>query len=113
MSTSSLNAASAANDEAKGKSRIFVWKYVVDLETPDPETGRTTEDRQLTLSIPRKYKRFKFSRALASGDVMTGMEIVFGKEQVAELEELEMTDEEFELFMERLGEALGGTTTKN
>jgi hypothetical protein len=100
-------AAKAVRDEATGKPRVFVWNYKV--ETDDGGT----EDRQLELVIPRKYKRFKFARKLASGDVMSALELVFGVEAVSDLEDLEMDDDEFDLFMERLGEALGGTSAKN
>lgn len=101
----SLGAAKAASDEATGKTRIFVWKY----------TDDDGNDQELTLTIPRKYKRFKFSRKLATGDVMGALETVFKnqKDAVAQIEEIEMDDDEFELFMERLGEALGGTSVKN
>lgn len=107
MAESLGRAAKAASDEATGKPRVFVWKYKV--ETDDGET----EDRQLELVIPKKYKRFKFARKLASGDVMSALELVFGVEAVSDLEDLEMDDDEFDLFMERLGEALGGTSAKN
>lgn len=99
----SLGAAKAVSDEAKGKTRIFVWKY----------TDEDGTEREISLVIPKKYKRFKFSRKLATGDVMGALEVVFGKDPVADLEELEMDDDEFEIFMERLGEALGGTSVKN
>jgi hypothetical protein len=112
-----LGAAKAASDEATGKNngRVFVWKYTVELEEPDPETGRTTEDRQFTLPLPRKYKRFKFAKRLATGDIVAALAVIVGQDSPAlvELEELELDDDEFEIFMERLGEAIGGTTAKN
>lgn len=106
MAESLGRAAKAASDEATGKSRVFTWKYTV-------ENDGVTEDRQLELVIPKKYKRFKFARKLASGDVMSALELVFGADAVSDLEDLEMDDDEFDLFMERLGEALGGTSAKN
>lgn len=107
-SRASLGAAKAASDEANGKTggRVFVWKY------KDEETG---EDRQFTLALPRKYKRFKFAKKLATGDIVGALAVIVGPNSPAleELEDLELDDEEFEIFMERLGEAIGGTTAKN
>ncbi len=103
MAQSLGTSAKAASDEAKGKTRIFVWKY----------TDDDGKEQEISLVIPKKYKRFKFSRKLASGDVMAALEVVFGVEAVSEVEEIAMDDEEFEVFMERLGEALAGTSAKN
>lgn len=103
--------AKAASDEAKGKNRIFVWKYSVVVE--DDEGNEKVEDRQLDLIVPRKFKRLKFTRMIASNDIMGALELIFGRDSVRDLEDLDMDEDEFELFMERLGEAIGGTSAKN
>jgi hypothetical protein len=104
-------AAKAASDEAKGKNRIFVWKYKVTVE--DDEGSEKVEDRQLDLIVPRKFKRLKFTRLIAANDILGALELIFGAEKVSDLEDLEMDEDEFEMFMERLGEAIGGTSAKN
>ncbi len=111
MAESLGRAAKAASDEAKGKNRVFVWKYSVVVE--DDEGNEKVEDRQLDLIVPRKFKRLKFTRLIAANDIMSALELIFGAEKVADLEDLEMDEDEFELFMERLGEAIGGTSAKN
>jgi hypothetical protein len=107
QSRASLGAAKAASDEANGSKngRVFVWKY----------KGDDGSDQQFTLSLPRKYKRFKFAKKLATGDIVGALGVIVGPDSPAleELEELELDDDEFELFMERLGEAIGGTSAKN
>jgi len=111
-SRASLGAAKAASDEAtapKG-ARLFVWKWKEEVETDD---GTTLEDREVTLIIPRKFKRLKFTRLFAAGDVMGALELIVGKEAVEDLEEVEMDEDEFEMFMERLGECIAGTSAKN
>jgi hypothetical protein len=114
MAPQSLGAAKAASDEATKKTRVFVWKYTVEVEKEGGEPGEMiTEDRQLDLVIPKKYKRLKFAKYLASGNILDALELVFGAEAAEELEELDMDDDEFDLFMERLGHALGGTNAKN
>jgi hypothetical protein len=109
----SLGAAKAASDEgtAPKGARLFVWRWKEEVETD--EGGTKVEDREVTLTIPRKFKRLKFTRLFASGDVMGALELIVGKSAVADLEEIEMDDEEFELFMERLGECIAGTSAKN
>lgn len=106
MAESLSRSAKAASDEANGKNRIFVWKYSVVV-------GDKLEDRQIDLVVPRKFKRLKFTRLVAANDIMSALELIFGADKVADLEDLEMDEDEFELFMERLGEAIGGTSAKN
>lgn len=80
------------------------------------------------LEIPRKWKRFKFMRSLARGDISAALESVWlpiksrdedGNEVVSEnpalavLEELEIDETEFETALERLAEALSGTSAGN
>lgn len=102
----SLGAADAASDEAKSKARIFQWKYTV-------EDGDEVQEKTLSLTIPRKFKRLKFTKMFASGDISSALELLFGAEAAEEIEEIEFDDREFELFMERLGEAIAGTSAKN
>jgi hypothetical protein len=98
-------AAEAAFDEVKGKSRIFVWTYTVEPPNPD----EAPEKRVLELTIPRKFKRFKFARKAGAGDFVGALEVVFGAEALEPLEDLDMDQEEWEDFMNRLGEAIAGT----
>jgi hypothetical protein len=106
----------ALNAEAKGTKggKIFIWRYQEEVELEDGgEPGTVMEDREVVLIIPPKFKRLKFSQRMGQGDLAGGLEVVFGKSVVATLLELEMDASEFDLFMDRLGEALGGTTVKN
>lgn len=99
----SETAAQAAVDEVKGKSRIFVWTHKV--EGPDG----AVQEEALELTIPRKFKRFKFARRAGSGDFVGALEVVFGPTALEPMEEWEMDAEEWEDFMTRLGEAISGT----
>jgi hypothetical protein len=106
-------AAKALNADSKGTrgGKIFVWRYVEEIEPDEGEPYQ--EDREVTLIIPRKFKRLLFSQKMGQNDLAGGLQVVFGREVVNHLMELEMDTSEFELFMDRLGEALGGTTVKN
>ena len=112
MAESLGRAANAANDDAKKRSRIFTWRYK-EVVTEEESGNEKVEDRQVDLVIPRKFKRLKFTRLLAANDILGALELIFGKEAVADLEDLEMDEDEFEMFMERLGEAISGTSAKN
>lgn len=81
-------------------------------KSPKDVTFGTGEDA-LTLTIPRKWKRFKFMRALSRGDVAVAMEAVFGPDMAALLEEIEMTEDEFTEAMETIAKAIGGVTVGN
>jgi hypothetical protein len=98
-----ITAAKAAHAEATGKSRTFTWDHKV--EGPGGEVGVET----MSLEIPRKFKRFKFSRRVAAGDYLGALEVVFGRDVLEPLEDWDMDAEEFEGFMTALGEAIGGT----
>jgi len=104
----------ALNAEAKGTKggKIFVWRYAEEIE-PEDGSDPYMEDREVVLIIPRKFKRLKFSQLMGQNNLAGGLGVVFGKAVVDELLELEMDASEFELFMDRLGDALGGTTVKN
>lgn len=114
MSTDNGTAQRALNAEAKGTKggKIFIWRYSEEVE---PEDGGDpfVEDKEVVLIIPQKFKRLKFSQLMGRNDLAGGLGVVFGKAVVDQLLELEMDASEFELFMDRLGEALGGTTVKN
>lgn len=103
MAESLGRAAKAASDEATGKTRPFVWTY---------EDSDGTE-QTIKLDIPKRFKRLKFAKLMSRNDIMGGLELVFGPAAVEELEELDMGQDEFEDFLEKVGEAIGGTTTKN
>jgi hypothetical protein len=103
---SDTTAAEAAHQEATGKrTRIFVWKYQVEPAEPD----MVPEERTVELVIPRKFKRFKFARKAGAGDFIGALEVVFGVEALEPLEDMDLDAEEWEDFMTRLGEAIGGT----
>lgn len=81
-------------------------------------------DDALTLDIPRKFKRFKFMRALSSGDLGKALTAIWepvpgpdGEPEdhpaLAALDELDMDDQEFNDAMEAIGRAVGGTDKGN
>lgn len=67
----------------------------------------------VTLTVPRKWQRFKFLRRINSGDVIGALESVFGVEAVEALDEIEIDEHEFNDVLEKLAEALGGTSMGN
>lgn len=67
----------------------------------------------VTLTVPRKWQRFKFLRRINSGDVIGALESVFGVEAVESLDEIEIDEHEFSEVLETLAEALGGTSAGN
>lgn len=81
----------------------------------------------VTVEIPRKWKRFKFLRALNRGDIPTALEaiwqptvtVVAGETVTTDhpsitlLEESDLTQEDFDSAMEQIAEALGGTSGGN
>jgi len=82
----------------------------------------------LTVEVPRKWKRFKFMRAMARGDVAGCLDSIWpptkGKDAlgqdvdephpvVAQIEDLDLDDEEFLAAFEGLADALGGTSAGN
>lgn len=85
-------------------------------------------DDALTVEVPRKWKRFKFMRALARGDVAACLDAIWppskGKDAlgqpteephpiVAQVEDLDLDDDEFIAAFEQLGQAMGGTSLGN
>lgn len=96
---SDITAAEHAHAEATGRSRVFTWTY---------QDG-DGQERALELTIPRKFKRFRFARKAAQGDFVGALEVVFGAEALEPLDDVEMDAAEWERFMTSLGEALGGT----
>lgn len=81
-------------------------------------------DDAITLEIPRKWKRFKFLRALGRGDIGAALEAIWqpipdekGELQthpsVLALEEVDIDEDDFKIVLEALGEALGGTDAGN
>lgn len=70
-------------------------------------------DDALVLDIPRKWKRFKFMRAINSGDLMGALEAVFGLDRLAEIEDIDVDEDEFGQALEVLGKALGGEDLGN
>lgn len=97
-----LRAAQAAHEEATGKPRIFTWVH------KEERDGEPVE-MEISLVIPKKFKRFKFAKLGAEGNYIGALQVVFGAEALDPLDDWDIDAEEFELFMERLGEAISGT----
>lgn len=72
-----------------------------------------SDDDAVVLTVPAKWKRFKFIRALQSGDIIAALEAAFGAEQVAKLDDLDLDESDFVASIEKLAEVLGGTTAGN
>lgn len=86
-------------------------------------------DDAVTVELPRKWKRFKFMRAMARGDIagcldsiwpptrekdpITGQMVDKPHPVVEQIEDIDVDDEDFNAAFERLGEALGGTSAGN
>jgi len=74
----------------------------------------------LRAEIPQKWKRFRFMRAAARNDIATMLDCLWPPTEdgtphpfIEQLEELDMTEEELNAFMEALASALAGTSAKN
>ncbi|WP_395109780.1 hypothetical protein [Actinomadura sp. SCN-SB] len=82
----------------------------------------------LTVELPRKFKRFKFMRAMARGDVAGCLDAIWppskGRDAlgqdidephptVAQIEDLELDHEEFLDAFEQIGQHFGGTNLGN
>ena len=107
-------AVQAATDEAEGKSRTITFGEGEDAATFD---------------LPRKWKRFRFMRALGRGDIagcldsiwppskekdpMTGQMVDKPHPVVEQIEDLDVDEADFEAAFEALGNALGGTSAGN
>jgi hypothetical protein len=107
-------AVEAAEAEATGKDRTITFGE---------------GDEAATFDLPRKWKRFKFMRALRRGDIsgcldaiwppsqekdpMTGEMVDKPHEVVEQIENLDIGEDDFEAAFEALGNALGGTTAGN
>ncbi|MFW5415106.1 hypothetical protein J0910_00335 [Nocardiopsis sp. CNT-189] len=89
------DAAETADAEATGRQIVFR------MPLGDGET--------LELVLPRRWKRFKFMRRMSQGDLWGAIETVgFSEEQLERLEDADVTEEEFEEAIRRLGETLTG-----
>jgi hypothetical protein len=106
-------AVQAAADEGEGRPRTLTFGQGEDA---------------VTVEVPRKWKRFKFMRAMARGDVAGCLDSIWpptkGKDAlgqdvdephpvVAQIEDLDLDDEEFLAAFEGLADALGGTSAGN
>lgn len=107
-------AVEAAEAEATGKARTITFGEGEDARTFD---------------LPRKWKRFKFMRALGRGDIagcldsiwppskakdpITGQMVDKPHPVVEEIEDLDIDEDDFERAFEALGNALGGTSAGN
>mgnify|MGYP001101971580 CR=1 FL=1 len=70
-------------------------------------------DGAITLTVPAKWKRFKFLRCINGGDIYGAIEAVFGLDQAALLDDLETDEDEFGSVLEKLAEGLAGTSAGN
>lgn len=107
-------AVDAVEAEATGKDRTITFGAGEDAATFD---------------LPRKWKRFRFMRAMARGDMAGCLDAIWppSKEKdpitgqmvdkphpiVEEIEDLDLAEEDFEAAFEALGNALGGTSAGN
>lgn len=101
------------------------------VEALKDETAKTPRtitigdgDDALTLEIPRKFKRFKFMRALSAGDMGRALSAIWqptiGEDgepvdhpALEAMDDLELDDDEFNAAMEAIGRAVGGADTGN
>lgn len=101
--TAKAGAAEAANAEATRKRRTITFGQ---------------GDDAVEVNLPRKWKRFKFVRAIGRGDIATALEAIWppGKGEDGEpvdhptllaLDDLDIDDAEFETALEALAQALG------
>ena len=107
-------AAEAAHDEGVDAARTITFG---------------SGDEAATFELPRKWKRFKFMRAMARGDIagcldsiwppskekdpLTGQMVDKPHPIVEQIENLDIDDDDFAAAFERLGEAVGGTSAGN
>ena len=98
----SETAAEAVHAEATGKTRTVAFGPA------------------FTAELPEKWKRFKFMRAMARGDMGAALDAVWPPASdgtphpvVAAIEDLDLTEEEFNAAMESLAEAVAGTSRGN
>lgn len=81
--------------------------------TPDADlSAQSFEFQEKTFEVRTKYKIAKFFKALNENPI-DALELVLTEDAYAEFEELEMDMEDFKIFMEKLAEAVGGSTGKN
>lgn len=66
----------------------------------------------LTLTIPKKIKYVKVARLFNAGDEFGALEVMLGPEQMAALEDLEMTEEDLNSLNEQMAKALGADPGK-
>ncbi|GGV34236.1 hypothetical protein GCM10010182_67660 [Actinomadura cremea] len=109
-------------------------KKAVDAATAEAENKSRTitfgeGDDAAVFELPRKWKRFRFMRALARGDMsgcldaiwppskekdpITGQPVSKPHPIVEQIEDLDIDEDEFEAAFEALGSALGGTSVGN
>jgi hypothetical protein len=99
--------AEAAHDESTGKTRIWVWTH-----KQEDESGEVTEST-LSLVIPRKFKRFKFMRRIAQGDLVGALELVFGADALLPMDDWDMANDEWDDIQTSLNEAINDVSTGN
>jgi hypothetical protein len=100
--------AESAHDESTGKTRIWVWTH----KQEDDATGEVVEDT-LSLVIPRKFKRFKFMRRIAQGDLVGALELVFGPDALRPMDDWDMANDEWDAIQTSLNEAINDVSTGN
>ncbi|GAA1766223.1 hypothetical protein [Streptomonospora arabica] len=95
--TAPEDAAEAAEAEATDR------RYVLQVPTGEGET--------LELVLPRRWKRFKFMRRMAAGDLWGAIEVIgFAEEQMERLEEADIDEDEFEASVKALAQAVTGSS---
>lgn len=114
MTSTAKAAVEAAKDEGEGNARTITFG---------------SGDGAASYELPRKWKRFKFMRALARNDISACLDSIWPPTRekdrlsgemvevphpvVTEIEDMEITGEDFQAAFEALGHALGGTSAGN
>jgi hypothetical protein len=74
---------------------------------------RTIVVGELTLNVPRKFKRMKVLRCMQREDLFGAITVVFGEEVADQLEELELEERETVKFFEDFTVAVTGVDLGN
>lgn len=69
--------------------------------------------QSLTLAIPSRIKRGKVARMLAANNMFGAFDLIFTPEEVAALEDVEFSPEEWDDFTDQLWTAITGADPKS
>jgi hypothetical protein len=93
-------------------------KDAPELDAAEAEASGATGGKditvgELTLTVPRKFKRLKVLKLLSREDLFGAILVVFGEEIAEQLEELDLDDVETVKFMEDFAIAAAGVDRGN